>query len=312
MNTFGAMGALALALMLAACSKPASISGTYGYSDASGAAELILTENEQQQILGSFSIATLNKDGSMQRVETSITGGSYDPKTGSLALTVKANGLLTQTFNMTGQMADGGMDLTVSGSTQHFAPSTVQDYDAAVAALSTKGKGEQLARAMLQKMDADNKTVAQLAQDLSAYDTRVLGSRGGPANARVAEEKIIAAAQKDVRILEALKAQGQGESYPASQVQFRVNQLDFQMGQVKFQVDNALQQGRDHIGGFDTRLAKSPCITNAHLPNCAALTQEQTRYATVRARVLGNQEELASDMHKYGTQMEALNHAAGN
>src|SRR5690348_8710223 len=247
MKTFGALGALALVLALAGCSKPVSISGTYGYSDAGGAAELILTENGQQQILGSFSIATLNKDGSMRRVETSITGGSYDPKTGSLALTVKANGLLTQTFNMTGQMANGGMDLTITGSTQHFIPSTTQDYAAAVAALTTKGEGEQLARAMLQKMDDDKKTVAALTLNLNTYNTQVENNKGGPQVARVMEEKIIAAAQKDIHVLEAMKAQGQGDSYPAGQVRYNIGQLDYQMGQVKYQVDNALQGDRSAI-----------------------------------------------------------------
>lgn len=312
MKTVRTVGALALALMLAACSRPASISGTYGASDGGGAAELVLTENEQQQILGSFSLASLEKDGSMRRLEMSITGGTYDPKTGSLTITAKANGMLTQTFNMTGQMAKGGMNLTIGGNVQHLTSSSTNAFNTAVAALTKKGQEQQNVRAALQKMDTDNRTAGQLLQDLTNYDNRVLGSTGNPANARNAEEKIIAAAQKDMHILEALKAQRQGDSYQASQVQFRVGQLDFQMGQIKFQVGNALQQGRDHIGGFDARLAKSPCNTNAGLANCAALTQEQQRYATVRSRVLGNQVELASDMQKYGSQMEALNHAAGN
>ena len=312
MKTLRALSACALALVVAGCNKPASISGTYGNSDAAGAAELILTENQQQQILGSLSLAALENDGSMRRLEMSITGGAYDPKTGMLTITARANGLLAQQMNMTGQMTNGGMDLTIGGNVEHLTTYTTLAFNKAVAALTKRGQEQQNVRAAMQKTDADNKTAGQLLQDLTAYDNRVLGSTGSPANARVAEEKIIAAAQKDIRILEAMKAQGQGDSYPAGQVRFRVGQLDFQMGQIKFQVDGALQQGRDHIGGFDARLAKSPCNTTSGLSNCGALMQEQQRYATVRSRVLGNQEELASDIQKYGSQMEVLNHAAGN
>jgi hypothetical protein len=74
MKTFGALSALALALAVAECSPPASVSGTYGYMDDSATLELVLTESAQQDMLGSMRIASLQKDGSMRRQVDSITG----------------------------------------------------------------------------------------------------------------------------------------------------------------------------------------------------------------------------------------------
>lgn len=311
MKAFGALGAPALALAVAGCSQPASVSGTYVYSDASGAVELVLTENNQQLVMGSMSVAALQSD-EMRTQADSITGGTYDPKSSSLMLTIKPNSLLEPSFNATGMVAHGAIDLTLNGTTLHLTASSQQDFDAAVAALTQKGVANKNAKAVAQKNAEDIKTVTQLSVELTAYDTRILNSVGGPANVRAAEEKILITAQKDVHILETLKAQGQGGSYPASQVQFRVNQLDFQMGQIKYRVDDVLQQGGSHISGFDNRLAKSPCLIHAALVGCQALTQEQQRYAKVRERVEGNMAQLEADIQKNGAQMEALNHAAGN
>lgn len=309
MKTWGTLRALAL-LALAGCSQPPSVSGTYLSKDPAGAALLVLTENQQQQIMGSLIIVFLKNGGSTERQDISITGGTVDSRSGSLTLTVKPNALFEQARNVSGSVANGAIDLTMGTSTLHFVPSTQQAFDEVANSLVSSGKMQQQVRAQAQAMAEDVKRISQLTQALAAYNTRIEASPDGPAMVRGQEEKLLAAAQKDLGILKDLVSQG--KDYPAGQVRFRIGQLDFQMGQIKFQVDQALNQGRDHIGGFDQRLATSPCNTNTRIEGCDVLGQEKLRYAKVRERVQSNLAQLSGDIQKNGGAMDAINKQAGN
>ena len=310
MKTYEALGALAL-LALAGCSHRSSVSGAYNYRDARDAAELVLTQN-QQQIMGSFSVATLQNDGSMTRGESSITAGTYDPQSGSLTLTVKASGPLSQPFNVTGTVAHGAIDLTFAGRTLHLTSSSQQDFEETVAALTVLGNTEQQAQALAQKTAEATKYVAQLTQDLDAYDMHIERSTVTPTMVRTQEGKILAAAQHDLGLIHELAGQGKGGSYAAGQVRFRIGQLDYQMGQIKYQVDQALSESHEHIGALDQRLASNPCIADGHLTGCTALGQAQERYSEVRDRVTTNLAQLSSDTQENSAAIEALNKQAGN
>lgn len=309
MKTRRTLGALAF-LTLISCNQQTSVSGTYLARYTNGAASMQLTESQSGQVMGSLSLVTVKGDGQSERHDASIIGGAVDANGESLVLTVKPNEPFAMAQNVSGQISRQGIDVVMPWGSSHFVPEKPGEFDAAINNLVVVGKQQELLQAQAQQMATDAQHVSELTQALTAYNNRIEANPNGPAIARGQEEQVLAAAQRDLGILKDLEAQG--KEIPANQVRFRINQLAFQMGQMKFQVDQALNQGREHISGFDQRLANSPCFVNARIEGCDTLGQEKLRYAKVREHVLSIRGQLAADMQKNGTAMDAINKQAGN
>jgi len=297
------LGVLAL-FGMAGCS-PQSLSGTYMARDDHGAALLQLTESQGQQVMGSMVLIQVKPSGQAERTDISITGGTVDANGHSLVLTMKANELLSQVRNVSGQVSGTGIDLAMPGGNAHFSPAKSQEFDATINALVEAGKQQQQLQDQAKRMAEEVKRVSELTQALSAYNTRILSSTQGPEVARRQEEKLVEAARKDLVLVQNLEANHQ--DYPAGQVRFRIGQLVFQMGQIKFQVDQVIQQGNEHLSEFDKGLANSSCSATARIDGCDGLAKEQERYVTTRAKVEGSLAQLSGDIQKNEAAIDAIN-----
>jgi hypothetical protein len=292
---------------LAGCGDTHSLSGTYVAKDAGdGAAMLQLTEDQSQHLMGSMTVATLQSNGVLAQHLASITGGSTDGT--SFTITVKPNEPLSQSVNFGGRVARGGVDLTMATVTGHFSPASPQDFDAAVSELAAAGKEQQSRHEAAQALANDTHTVAQLTQDLNSYSAKVEAHSSSSKSVHDEEEKILAAARHDLTLERGLNPQ----SFQASQVRFRIGQLAFQLGQIKFQVAQAIPASRDHIRGFDARLAANPCNGTESLRGCDALAAAHQRFASVRTRVLDDAKQVEADVQRSTAEMTALNKEAGN
>lgn len=299
---------LVMMLGLAGCGGRQSLSGIYVEKDQQGAALLQLTENQGQQLMGSLTIVALKADGSIGRIDVSITGGTTDGT--SLTLSMKPNEIFGQTQNISGEVSNGGIDLTMGTSTLHFSPSTPQDFESVAQSLAVEGQRHQKLIAQARALANDAKVVVQLTADLNAYSARIESSTGSPKQVQEQEQKILIAAGNDLRLMRQLEARNQ--EYPAGQVRFRIGQFAFQMGQIEFQIDQVVNLGHDHLQGFDQRLAVNPCSTARRLNGCDGLTSAQQRYGSIRTRVLNNLVQLTSDLQHSQTEMARINKEAGN
>ena len=152
-------------------------------------------------------------------------------------------------------------------------------------------------------------SIAALTRDLQGFNERE-ANPDGMSRAKNSEEAVLAEAKKDLVVKKQFDADHQG--FKAGQVAFRIGQLDFQMGQIKFQVGNAISNGSDTIAAIDRRLAANPCTATPSLQGCSALTVQQQRYSTVRARIRSDIAQMRSDISENSRAMDALSKAAGN
>lgn len=302
------LGALAL-LALAGCG-PQNISGSYMAHDDRGAALLQLTESQSQQVMGNMILVRLLPNGQTERTDMSISGGAVDANGHTLVLTMKANELFALARNVSGEISGTGIDLAMPGGTMHLSTAKPHDFDTAIDGLAKAGQQQQQRQAQARQMADDVKRVADLTRALAVYNTRIQSSTQGPEVARKQEEQLVGAARKDLAIMQDLESKHQ--DFPAGQVRYRIGQLAFQMGQIKFQLNLAVQQGREHLAGFDDGLAKNPCHTYANLQGCDALGQEKMRYTTTRAKVENKLAQLSNDLQKNESAIEAINKQAGN
>ena len=286
------------------------ISGTYVAQDAHGAAMLQLTQSSSDKLTGSLTVVQLLPDGTSQRTDISVTDGTVDPNHRSFVLSMKANALLAQSGNVSGEVTGAGVDLTTPESVVHLTTGTPADFYRATHSLAAAGQKQQ-EQAVLAKREADNaKRVQGLTHALAGYNTWVASSTQGPEAARRQEEQLVAAARKDLAIERTLASQHQ--DFAAGQARFRIGQLAFQMGQLKLQIEQAVQTGHDHLAGFDRGIAQSPCLGERGLPGCDALAKAQAGYSLTRAKVVSNLEQLSDDLHTNLATMDGLNKAAGN
>jgi|GEM_PF-6644525 len=299
---------LVVVVGLAGCNGGHSLSGAYVAKDKQSTALLQLTQNKSQQLMGSLTIVVLKADASIERDELSITGGTTDGT--SLTLEVKPNELAGQTQNFSGNVLSGAIDLTMGSSTQHFVPASVQDFESAAHILTVEGQTHQKLMAQAKRYAAITQEVAQLSADLDAYSAYVESGTVGPAQIRETEQKILTAAGNDLKLMHQLDANHQ--DFSASQVRFRIRQRAFQMGQVKFQIDQLLQQGQDHLKGFDERLAANPCSSAQPFDGCDALTSAKLRYGGTQVRVLNDLAVLKDDLEHAEAEMARINKEAGN
>ncbi|TAN03500.1 MAG: hypothetical protein EPN36_12095 [Rhodanobacteraceae bacterium] len=299
------VGTLLGVLVLAGCSH--SLSGTYQTSDANDVAGLQLTENKDQQLMGSLSVVGMTSDGTLIRKEYSITGGTTDGR--AITLTMKANGLFGEAANIAGTVSGSGIDLTLNNVITHFAASNQAALADDVAVLEAAAKARRASLAGAKERAKDAETIAALTRDLENYNEREANYTGMD-KAKSAEGEVLVAARKDLAIKKQLDAENQ--TFQAGQVAFRIGQLDFRMGQIKFQVNEAIDSGNSHLAGFDKRLSTNPCNATPSLQGCAALAVQQQRYSTTRARVQGDIAQMQADIRENGSAMDSLNKAAGN
>lgn len=292
---------------LAGCGGTHSLSGTYVAKDAGdGAAMLQLTEDQSQHLMGSMIVVNLQSNGVLAQHLASITGGSTDGT--SFTITVKPNEPLSQSVNFGGRVARRGVDLTMGTVTGHFSPASPQDFDAAVSELAAAGKEQQSRHAAAQALANDTHTVAQLTQDLNSYSAKVEAHSPSSKSIHDEEEKILAAARHDLTLERGLNPQ----SFQARQVRFRIGQLAFQLGQIKFQVGQAIPASRDHIRGFDARLAANPLQRNGKSSRMRCVGRRSPAFRVRAHRVLDDAKQVEADVQRSTAEMTALNKEAGN
>lgn len=295
-------------LGLAGCSGGQPLSGAYVAKDPQGTALLQLTENQSQQLMGSLTIVALNSDGSVERNEFSINGGTTDGT--SLTLPMKSNEIFGQTQNISGRVSNDGIALTMGTVTLHFLPSTTQDFESDAQRLAVEGQTHQKLIAQAKALENDAKVVAHLTADLNAYSARIESSTSNPKQVQQQEQSILTAAGNDLQLMRQLETKHQ--DYPAGQLRFRIGQLAFQMGQIEFQIDQIVQLGHEHLQGFDQRIAVNPCGATPRLDGCDALISARQRYGLVRTRVLNTLAQLTSDLQQSQAEMGRINKEAGN
>lgn len=300
-----AAGTLLGVLVLAGCSH--SLSGTYEAGDASDVAGLQLTENKDQQLMGSLNIVAMNRDGTLIRSGYSITGGTTDGR--AITLTMKANGLFGEAANIAGTVSGSSIDLTLNNAVYHFASSSQAAFADRAAVLEAAAKARRAGVAMAKERAQDVETVAALTRDLQGYNERWVNPTGMN-KAKSAESEVLATARKDLTIKRQLDAEHQ--TFQAGQVAFRIGQLDFQMGQIKFQVDDAVDAGSSQLADFDKRLSATPCNATPSLQGCAALAVQHERYNATRSRIQSGLAQMQADIRENSSAMDALNKAAGN
>lgn len=301
----GAVATLVGLVALSGCSH--SLSGTYQASNANDVAGLQLTENQNQQLMGSMSVVGMAGDGSLNRKEFSITGGTTDGRT--ITLTMKADEIFGRSMNVAGSVSGSGIDLTFNDKITHFSASDPASLANEVSALEATAKARRENLAMTKQRAKDTETVAALARDLQSYNERE-ANPDGMSKAKSAEVAVLAEARKDLAIKKQLDADNQG--FKAGQAAFRIGQLDFRMGQIKFQVDNAISNGSDNIAALDRRLVANPCVSTPSLQGCSALAVQQQRYSAVRARIQSDITQMQADIRENSSVMDALNKSAGN
>jgi len=292
-------------LALAGCSH--SLSGTYQAGDANDVAGLQLTENQNQQLMGSMSVVGIAGDGSLTRKEFSITGGATDGRT--ITLTMKADEIFGGSMNVAGSVSGSGIDLTFNDKITHFSASDPAALANEVSALEATAKARRENLAMTKQRAKDTETVAALARDLQSYNERE-ANPDGMSKAKSAEVAVLVAARKDLAIKRQLDADHR--TYQAGQAAFRIGQLDYQMGQIRYQVGNAISTGSDDIAALDRRLAANPCNATSSLQGCSALDVQQQRYSVVRARIRSDIAQMQTDIRDNSNAMDALNKSAGN
>lgn len=256
---------------------------------------LQLTENQSHQLLGSISFVTLQPNGGLDRRGANITGGFTDGS--SFAVTVKADQLFSQPKNIEGHVVSGGIDLTFGTLIAHFAPASPQAFDAAVNELADAGHELQRRR-----------DLAQLTRDLNAYCAKIDAHPITKGRARDQERQLVAAAQHDLTVEQRLNPQ----SFQAGQVRYRISNLEFQLGQIGFLVERAEPVWHAEIQRLDARVAANPCNTAKSLPGCDAFAAAEHRYEAVRTRVLGDANEVETDMQQSNSEMALVNKEAGN
>lgn len=320
MKRAGFLGASAL-LALAGCNQPHSVSGTYLARYTNGAAQMQLTESQSGQVMGSLTIITVKADGQAERKDVSITGGTVDANGQSLVLTVKPNALLSLAQSVSGQITGQGIDMQAPWGNSHFMPAKPGEFDAAVNEAVATGKQQATiqaqAKAQLEQAQAEVRArteqvrhIQDLTLNLAAYNNRIQSSAWTPTVPREQEEKLVERARHGLEIQRNLRASGR--EVDASQAGVQIAQLAVAMNQIKIEVDQGIQQGRQHLATFDQALSNSPCYSDAKLDGCAALGEEKMRYASTRKKVEGNLVQAESDIARNQSQMEAISKQAGN
>ena len=298
-----------LALAAAGCTRP-TLTGTYTATGARWAAMVQLTEGSDHRLMGNVVTVDLSNDGDLHRSDLAITDGTVDAAAGSVALTMKPTGLLSEAHTVTGSITGSGIALDLPAGVAHLARSTPDAFDRASAALQALGHKEQTDQAQKKRAAEDVERVSELTKQLAAYDDRITAPSHGPEQARQQEEQMLAAARHDLSVVHTMTDRHQ--EFAADQARFHIGQIDFQMGLLKMQIERDVQAGHDHLAGFNQALAQSPCANLPDVAGCAALAQEQSRYVAGRARVESDLTRASQDMQKNSTAMELINKAAGN
>ncbi|KZC41170.1 hypothetical protein RHOFW510R12_00900 [Rhodanobacter sp. FW510-R12] len=297
------------ALTLGGCGSH-SLSGTYTASDAHAAVMLQLTEDADHRLMGTLSAVQLTPPGDTTRVDFSITDGSVDGRSKSIALTLKSNAMFGQTRNVSGEVTSSGINLAMPEGLLRLSSGTMEGFEQSSHALEVAGADRKRDLAQERRAADALKRVAELTQALSSYNGRIAANTRGPDDVRKEEEGLVATARQALAAKRRLAAANR--EFDSSQAGFRVGQLAFQLNLLRLQVEQDVQMGHEHIQDLDRQVANNPCTTQASIPGCVALSGELARYQSTRSRVRAELGQLAQDLATNLPAMGAINKAAGN
>ena len=297
----------ALVSLLTGCSH--TISGAY-VADGPGFVEMLqLTQSPNGAILGTLSHTQIKPNGTLDQDTFNITGAADGT---SITLVAHIPIPLVPNTNMSGTVSGRGITLNLpNGSEETYTESTAEDYQSTVRHLSDQA---QALRQKLQAQDArdeeahhradlDNQ-VASLNQRLSNYAAMVQSAKAQQqiTDFHRAHDQLLARARRGLDI-EHTHPRG---SYAADQVDFAINQLQFQLNSVNFNWLNMPSTGRGHLREFDAAIAQSPCSAQPDLPHCAAQPAALHAYQAARMAVATRCDDVEATMKNDDAAMKTL------
>lgn len=293
---------LPVALTLAACSQH-SVSGAYLGTAPGYIAVLQLTETRGGQVQGPLSIYIQLPNGSMKEFDFSVSG-STDGKT--IALVEKAADPLSNSGTVSGTIDSSGA-ITINGlhGSMKLEPTTPDEYHAKVAELTKQGEAIALAGMQQQAIERTRKDADALRAKLLAF-TAKMSQANAMDSVTATHNKMLDAASKDLGIEQTFPK----ASYPASQVDFRIGEIDFQLHQFDMSWGNSIAQGRDSVQKLDAAAAAIPCAAHANLDACVALKSAEDSYAVSKGRFLANLQDIEAASARDEAKMKAIHDQA--